>query len=81
MDIARGEESRAWGFIGNEYIDCSQASGSMIHGDNYAAIRQTVLEAIEIGVYCIHGRELHHRPARMFREIIRSAERVRLWNI
>ena len=80
FDVARGEGSGAWGITGNEYIDCSQASGSMIHGDNLAASRQTVLEAIEIGAYRIHGSELHHRPARILRETIRSAERVRLWN-
>jgi glutamate-1-semialdehyde 2,1-aminomutase len=78
--VARGEGCRVWDVDGNEYIDFSQASGAMIHGYNHPALRQAVLDAVDVGAYCNYESEMHGQLARMLCEIVPSAERVRLSN-
>jgi len=68
------------GADGVDYLDFNLSHGATFLGHNHPAIRQAVLEALELGVYAGYETEFHTELARRVVETIPCAEKVRLSN-
>src|SRR3989304_6097136 len=66
------------GADGVDYLDFNLSPGATFLGHNHPAIRQAVLEALELGVYAGYETEFHTELQRRVAETRPCAEKVRL---
>ncbi|HIE04792.1 MAG TPA: aspartate aminotransferase family protein [Candidatus Latescibacteria bacterium] len=76
----RAKGSRVWDVDGNEYIDCVVSNGACILGHGDPDISEAVGEVLEYGLSVGLEGELGLKVARLVKEMVPSAERVRFAN-
>ena len=75
--IRRAEGSRMWDVDGNEYVDCSMGSASLLLGHAHPDVVKAIQEQAPHGTYTASCHALEVEWAGMIQELMPSAERVR----
>lgn len=75
--ISHGKGSRMWDVEGNEYIDYSMGSASLLLGHAHPDVVKAIQEQAPLGTYTASCHALEVEWAGLIQELIPSAERVR----
>lgn len=75
--VARAEGSRKWDRDGNEYVDYTGGHGALLLGHGHPDVVAAIREALPLGTHPGANHEREIRWARIVREMVPCAERVR----
>ncbi|MBH60916.1 MAG: glutamate-1-semialdehyde 2,1-aminomutase [Alphaproteobacteria bacterium] len=75
--INRAEGSRMWDVEGNEYIDYSMGSASLLLGHAHPDVVKAIIEQAPLGTYTASCHPLEVEWAELVKELVPSAEQVR----
>lgn len=79
--VARGEGAYLYGLDGKRYIDFNMSNGAALLGHDHSAVKQAVLQGVELGIICAAETPYHERLAARLIQIIPAAERVRFSSV
>jgi len=79
--IQRGEGAYLYDLEGKRYIDFNMSNGAALLGHDHPAVRQAVLQALEMGIITAAETPYHEQLAATMCEIIPAAERVRFSSV
>jgi glutamate-1-semialdehyde 2,1-aminomutase len=79
--VERGAGPYLYGLDGQRYIDFNMSNGAALLGHDHPAVKQAVLQGVELGIICAAETPYHERLANRLVEIIPAAERVRFSSV
>jgi glutamate-1-semialdehyde 2,1-aminomutase len=79
--VTRGEGAYLYGLDGQRYIDFNMSNGAALLGHDHPAVKQAVLQGVELGIICAAETPYHEQLAERLVEIIPAAERVRFSSV
>jgi glutamate-1-semialdehyde 2,1-aminomutase len=79
--IQRGDGAYLYALDGKRYIDFNMSNGAALLGHNHPAVKQAVLQGLELGIITAAETPYHEKLAATLIEIIPAAERVRFSSV
>ena len=79
--VERGEGPYLYGLDGKRYIDFNMSNGAALLGHDHPAVRQAVIQGVDLGIICAAETPFHERLAATMVELIPAAERVRFSSV
>ncbi len=79
--VDRGAGPYLFGLDGKRYIDYNMSNGAALLGHDHPAVKQAVLNGVELGIICAAETPYHEALAARMIEIIPAAERVRFSSV
>jgi glutamate-1-semialdehyde 2,1-aminomutase len=79
--VSKGEGAYLYGTDGTRYIDLNVSNGAALLGHDHPAVKQAVLQGVELGIICAAETTYHEQLAAKMVEIIPAAERVRFSSV
>ena len=78
--LERADGAYLFDIDGNKYIDYHSSSGATFLGYNHPAIKEAIIQALDMGYFCNYETEYHTKLAELICQSIPSAEKVRFSN-